>query len=95
MFSMLSLFASMLLSIVQYGEEKSLQALVVTSALKILDCPWRKQYSARASTIKTWQAMKQMNRMNSVFEKWKWNARDIADKRKIKELREYRFWNRL
>ena len=46
MFSMLSLFASMLLSIVQYGEERSLQALVVTSALKILDCPWRKQYSA-------------------------------------------------
>lgn len=46
MFSVLSLFASMLLSIVQYGEEKSLQALVVTLALKILDCPWRKEYSA-------------------------------------------------
>merc|ERR1719263_152357 len=91
MFSMFSLFASMLLSIVQYGEERSLQALVVTWALKILDCPWRKEYSARVSTIKTWQAMKQFNRMNSVFETWKWNAREIANERKIRDLEDLRW----
>ena len=58
MFSVLSLFASMLLSIVQYGEERSLQALVVTSALKILDCPWRKEYSAAVKIQRAWRASK-------------------------------------
>lgn len=95
MFSILSLFASMLLSIVQYGEERSLQALVVTSTLKILDCPWRKQHSIvrnffqtwkKQYVVKRWRAMKQANRKCIFIQTWMWNAREIADKRKIRDL---------